>query len=403
MLPPVPMARLLIVEDQPELAGLVAAAARARGHDPVQANLGQAALDALGNGRFDAAVVDLLLPDLHGHEVLRALFARAVPAFAVSGVYKGERCAREAVELHGARAFFEKPFDLAALLDAVERVTGAASAPPEVPEVLPFGERERVWRDPESPGPAAPGWAASGELGPGTLARLLNAYYQARHTGELRLRQGKVAKVVHFEEGRPVYAASNLAQERFARFCVRRKVLPESELAAVAALARESELRTGEAMVKLGLLSSAQRQTLLEEQIKEIIWSALGWTTGDFAFSPRRLSRPDLVKLSVFPGDLVMEGARREPLVALRRHLGTRRRFFPSADPPYALHELRLSGPEAHLLVWADGSKSVEDLVTLSDLPEREVLSALRGFELLGLVEERAEGGGARRRISFGL
>ena len=38
-----------------------------------------------------------------------------VPAFAMSGVYKGSLFSREAVETYGAIAFLEKPFSLDAL------------------------------------------------------------------------------------------------------------------------------------------------------------------------------------------------------------------------------------------------------------------------------------------------
>ncbi|MBX5480324.1 MAG: response regulator [Myxococcaceae bacterium] len=408
------MARLLIIEDQAELAALVSAAARARGHVVTELHDGAAALARIAAERFDAAIVDLLLPDVPGSDVLGALKARGIPSFAVSGVYKGERFAQEAVSLHGARAFFEKPFDLDALLAAVEKVTGPAAEPtsPEPDDLdelripAPFFERDKVWGEAPAPAPArpraAPDWANAGTLSPGAIARLLNAYYQARHTGELKLRHGQVVKVVYFESGKPVYAASNVATERFARFCALRGVLPESELAAVASLAKESNLRTGEAMIQLGLITAEQRRHLLEEQIKAIIWSTFGWTEGEYAFSARRPQRVDLVKLSVFPGDLIMEGARREPLVNLRKKLPADRRLFPTTDPPYQLHEIHLGGPEAHLLVWADGSKTVEDLVALSDLGEREVLGTLYGFELLGLLEERRDLT-KDRRISFGL
>lgn len=416
------MARLLIVEDQRELAALVAAAARSRGHEPVEAHTGGDALNALEAQPVDAAIVDLLLPDIRGSDVLQTLKVRRIPSFAVSGVYRGDRFAKEATEEHGALGYFEKPFDLGALLDAVEQVTGAGTprqapavdeldelkvsvpAPEESDVALPFADREKVWGEVASAAPArqAPEWTTAGRVQPGAMARLLNAYYQARHTGELKLRNGQVVKIVYFEAGQPVYAASNLAHERFARFCVRKGVLPESEMGAVAGLAKESNVRTGEAMIQLELITPEQRRQLLEEQIKEIIWSTFEWTEGEYAFSARRPGRADMVKLSVFPGDLVMEGARREPLVALRKRMTEKRKLFPSAEPPYALHEIHLGPAEAHLLVWADGSKAVEDLVALSDLTEREVLGTLYGFELLGLLEERRHED-KKRRITFGL
>jgi CheY-like chemotaxis protein len=509
------MARLLIVEDNLELASLMVAAAQSRGHTAQAAHTGEEALALLRPKAFDAAVVDLLLPDMRGTELLTALIPHGIPAIAISGIYKGDRLAKEATSVYGAREFFAKPFELDALLNALEQKCGlpqrstpppppaeaqeeeavlellelaiedvdkedddaevtqpaataltpeeiaqatapvlgteealmgladlaeAASSGPETkapvpeeppgppePEIfLPFGEREKVWakdrakdraqdkdKDKEpSQGPAAPSrvgrrslpeWTLEGEIKEATIPRLLNAYYEARHHGELKLRQGQVLKVVYFEAGQPVYAASNLANERFARFCARRGLLSESDLQAIAGLSKEGGVRTGEAMIRLGLIDADKRRALIEDQVKEIIWSTFGWTSGGYGFSPMRLQRAGLVQLSLFPGDLILEGVLKlETLVALRQKMARTRRLFPTAAPPYGLHELKLAGPQAMLLAYADGSKTVEDLLTLTDLSERETLATLRGLELMGILHERREESN-KRRITFGL
>lgn len=481
---PFAMARLIIVEDNHELASLIASAARQRGHSAVTAHTGEAALVALGLPRFDVAIIDLLLPDMRGTDVLDEVRRRALPAIAISGVYRGERFAQDAMTQHGAAAFFDKPFEMQALLGAVDRIIGsvpgshpadaspeskaldaleeltpldvgpdedgedepllvptpepsspepaaevqAAAAPepaaadvpaspePAPPEAredspkedasveLPFAQRGAVWKDEGHGGPEKrPAEAQSGNLADSSLPKLLTAYYQARHSGELKLSQSNVQKLVIFEKGQPIYAASNVAQERFGRFCVRSGVISESDLAAVAALCREQNLRTGDAMAKLGLISAEQRRSLLEDQIRAIIWSTFNWTSGRYEFSPRRATRGDLVKLTVFPGNLILQGAERsETLVSLRQKMPASRRMFPTADPPYGLHEISLSDAQAHLLIQTDGSKTVDDLLALTDLPEREALAALLGFEWLGLIHERTvEARG--RRISFGL
>jgi hypothetical protein len=302
-------------------------------------------------------------------------------------------------------------------LEALEP-TAEAPAPAAAPETasdpepgiaLPFGEREKVWSKPAASGPGRrppPEWSLSGDLKNTSVPRLLNAYYEARHSGELKLKQGSVLKVVYFEAGRPVYAVSNLAHERFGRFCVRRGVLPEAKLQEVATLAREQTLRTREAMMRLGLLDARKYPQLIEEQVKEILWSTFSWTEGAYGFSPTRPSRAGLVKLSVFPGDLILEGVlRSEPLETLRQHMPRSRRLFPAAAPSYGLHELKLKGPQALLLAYTDGSKTVADLLTITELPERGVLATLRGLELIGVLEERRDepGPSNRSRISFGL
>jgi len=492
------MARLLIVEDNHELASLMVAAAHSRGHTAQAAHTGEEALALLRPGAFDAAVVDLLLPDMRGTELLTTLVPFGIPSIAISGVFKGDRLAREATTVYGAQEFFEKPFELDVLLAAVERSCGlpASSAPPPPPSEddyeepiielleeltpieeepapiiegtpltppplpreanpvlgqadalmgladlaeaaassdleasaapaapatpepeihLPFGEREKVWaKAKQAPAEAKdlprvgrralPEWTLEGEIKESTVPRLLNAYYEARHHGELKLKQGQVLKVVYFEAGKPVYAASNLAHERFARFCARRGVLSEPDMQAVAALSKEEGLRTGDAMTRLGLIDAEKRRSLVEEQVKELIWSTFAWTTGGYGFSPMRLQRAGLLKLSIFPGDLILEGVlKQETLVTLRQKMPRQRRLFPRADPPYGLHELKLAGPQAMLLAYADGSKTVEDLLTLTDLSERETLATLRGLELMGILEERREEPTSRRRISFGL
>ncbi|QRO02619.1 DUF4388 domain-containing protein [Archangium violaceum] len=279
---------------------------------------------------------------------------------------------------------------------------------PEPGIALPFGEREKVWNKPSStPGTRRrplPEWSLSGDLKNTSVPRLLNAYYEARHSGELKLRQGSLLKVIYFGAGRPVYAASNLAHERFLRFCARRGVIPEERLAEVATLAREQNLRSSEAMSRLGLLDAKKRQQLIEEQVKEILWSTFSWTEGAYGFSPLQPPRAGLVKLSVFPGDLILEGIlRSEPLVTLRQQMPRSRRLFPSAAPAYGLHELKLKGQQALLLAYADGTKTVEDLLTITELPERDVLATLRGLELIGVLEERREEPSNSRRITFGL
>ncbi|WNG42088.1 DUF4388 domain-containing protein [Archangium violaceum] len=309
---------------------------------------------------------------------------------------------------------YEEHAALAALGPAEETSAPSTSAAdtsdtqePEPGLALPFGEREKVWNKTDSSAPGRrppPEWSLSGDLKNTSIPRLLNAYYEARHSGELKLRQGSVLKVIYFEAGRPVYAASNLAHERFARFCVRRGVLPEAKLQEVATLAREQNIRTSEAMMRLGLLDARRHPQLIEEQVKEILWSTFSWTEGAYGFSPTRPPRAGLVKLSVFPGDLILEGIlRSEPLESLRQRMPRSRRLFPTAAPPYALHELKLKGPQALLLAYADGSKTVEDLLTLTELPERGVLATLRGLELIGVLEERRDEPSSRNRISFGL
>ncbi|MGN6324541.1 response regulator transcription factor [Pseudolysinimonas sp.] len=70
------MARVLVVEDDPTMAQVVARALRDDGHEPVVCEDGIRALIAVGETEFDAAAVDVMLPGASGFEVCRQIRAR---------------------------------------------------------------------------------------------------------------------------------------------------------------------------------------------------------------------------------------------------------------------------------------------------------------------------------------
>src|SRR4051812_7468214 len=63
-----------------------------------------------------------------GYDVAEALKRLRIPFVLMSGVHKGGRTSAMALERYGALAFFEKPFDRRALLDAVRKAV-PVSAP----------------------------------------------------------------------------------------------------------------------------------------------------------------------------------------------------------------------------------------------------------------------------------
>ncbi|MGI5865287.1 MAG: DUF4388 domain-containing protein [Myxococcales bacterium] len=334
--------------------------------------------------------------------------APAAPAFAAQGRAEAPAPAAEPGEPEAAPAPAPRP-------RSAERARPRSAASPagarrggspggdEATTELPFSGRD-VWRPaerlPTRAERAAASFKRTGRLADTSLPRLLTALYQGQQTGELRLRRNEVVKVIAVHGGRPVFAASNLSSERFARFAVRKGRLPADKLAFVQAEARRAGLRNGEAMVALGLLTEEERAELVVRQIKEIIWSAFDWTEGEYQFVLRASPRPDLIQVSISPGPLILEGIRTTySLVRLRELVDANQRFFPTADPPYQLHELQLGNKEALLLAHADGSKSVEDLMVLSDLSEREALALLHGLTRVGILEARAQPPSLRSRI----
>ena len=67
------MARVLLIEDDVRLAGMVADYLRAAGLEAAHATTGAAGLADLQRGSFDLVLLDLMLPDGDGLDVFRRI------------------------------------------------------------------------------------------------------------------------------------------------------------------------------------------------------------------------------------------------------------------------------------------------------------------------------------------
>lgn len=229
----------------------------------------------------------------------------------------------------------------------------------------------------------------SGPLSGTSVVRLLAAAHQGLATGELRLKRNLILKVIWLKEGRPIYAASNVASERFGRHAVARGAVRAEELVAVQELATKEKVRTGEAMVRMGLIDEARRLELLHDQAQQILWSTFDWVEGEYQYYVPHVARPEVVPLTLPLPPLVLRGLAQLPLVRLRARLANAAVPIPAADPAFELHELELDDDQARLVAAADGTKNVEDLLALSDLEERDALALLLGLLELRILEPR--------------
>jgi two-component system OmpR family response regulator len=103
--------KLLIVEDEPEVARDMARNLAARGHRLEIVGDGVAALRAGSDGEFDVMIVDRLLPGMDGLSLVRALRARGVATPALLVTALGAIAHRVDGLEGGADDYLVKPFD----------------------------------------------------------------------------------------------------------------------------------------------------------------------------------------------------------------------------------------------------------------------------------------------------
>jgi DNA-binding response OmpR family regulator len=119
------MAKILVVDDEPDIVRAVVRILRSRGHDVVTAKDGQEALEYVIQSPPDLVILDLDLPRVDGFEVCRRMKSgestKHIPIVMMTAAYISVADADRGTRL-GADEYIAKPFMKQVLVHNVERL-----------------------------------------------------------------------------------------------------------------------------------------------------------------------------------------------------------------------------------------------------------------------------------------
>ena len=122
--------RILVVEDDIQLARQVGSALTEAGHDSVIVHNGERALDKAKETPFDLIVLDIILPGMDGFDILRHLRSRHMASRVLMLTARGEVKDRVTGLQLGADDYLPKPF---VMRELVARVNALGRRYPEEP------------------------------------------------------------------------------------------------------------------------------------------------------------------------------------------------------------------------------------------------------------------------------
>ena len=134
----IPPARVLVIDDEPQIRKFLDISLRAQGYQVETADTGEAGVVAMASRGADLVVLDLGLPDIDGHAVLRRLREWSQVPVIILTVRADER---EKVALldAGANDYVTKPFGVQELM---ARVRALLRTHATAGEVAPVFERD---------------------------------------------------------------------------------------------------------------------------------------------------------------------------------------------------------------------------------------------------------------------
>jgi DNA-binding response OmpR family regulator len=117
---------VLVVDDEEEIRTLLKRLLGQKGFRVIEADRGLLALRLVKEHVPDLIILDAMLPELHGFDIAKRIKGSAkygrIPIIMVSAVYRGWRIAEDLKKNYGIEEYLEKPFRIADVTEAVQRL-----------------------------------------------------------------------------------------------------------------------------------------------------------------------------------------------------------------------------------------------------------------------------------------
>ncbi|HYK41372.1 MAG TPA: DUF4388 domain-containing protein [Thermoanaerobaculia bacterium] len=235
-----------------------------------------------------------------------------------------------------------------------------------------------------------------GDLAVTPLAEILATIHRYRVPGVVTAsRDGRVRRI-YLDDGLVVFAASNEREMSLPAWLLRRGWLkPEAALEAEERRSREG-IKIGQALLQLGFVTPERLNEGVGGQIREILWGAFDWDSGDVLFEIGGKRAGELVRIDAPIPEVILEGIRRAADVKrLVARLGSGASVLERTRSPL----LDLFLPEERAFYEAiDGRTPLQVLASRGPGTLAENARILYAFYCLGLVRKlRGTGAGARK------
>ena len=130
-------AKILVADHEEKSLVALDGLLKSAGFETEQASNGQEALDKVGAAVPHLCIIDPMLSGIDGFTVCQRLKQSHpdLPVIISTGIYKGDRYRRDALDRYGAAAFLEKPYSDEKLFSTIESLLGPKLGSPKSPPV----------------------------------------------------------------------------------------------------------------------------------------------------------------------------------------------------------------------------------------------------------------------------
>src|SRR5437867_815613 len=189
-----------------------------------------------------------------------------------------------------------------------------------------------------------------GDLQVTPLPEILATIERYRVPGALSVTRYTAHRRIYLDRGLVVFATSDEAEVRLGNYLIRHGTLPEDAVENAEARLAGDGIRLGQILVRLELLDQATLDAAVAEQVREILWGAFDWDSGEVVFEVGARRSDEAIRIDLPIAEVIVEGVRRA--ASVRRfvdRLGSGHGILEQAEAPlgpglFSSEEIALRG-----------------------------------------------------------
>jgi Domain of unknown function (DUF4388) len=235
-----------------------------------------------------------------------------------------------------------------------------------------------------------------GDLGVTPLPEILATIERYRVPGALSVTRGDAHRRIYLDRGLVVFATSDEREVRLGNFLIRHGTLPEDAVANAEARLAGDGIRLGQILVRLELLDQATLDAAVAEQVREILWGAFDWDSGEVVFEVGARRSDEAIRIDLPIAEVIVEGVRRaENVRRFVDRLGSGHGVLEQAEAPLAPG--LFTPDEIALRGMVDGRLPVQMLCQKGPGSVAENARLLYAFFCLDLVRVKESSTGVKK------
>jgi len=220
------------------------------------------------------------------------------------------------------------------------------------------------------------------------VPEIIRYLWRSRRSGDLLVRARRTIKMIFFDRGRIVFAASNVRKERLGEVLMALGTISGDEFHLASRLMADRKVRFGDALVAAGVMQKGAVTTSVTRWVEKVVLSLFELNVGSASFEDRPCPIPPDYRVDLQPMRIVYQGARAiKDIERVRTALGNLDRCLTYSGEP----DFPIEPADVGVLELAKAPVTIRRLAWGAKALDAERLRGVYGLMAAGVLRDPKE------------